>query len=94
MNARSRSRLIKAFTKPVYTREQMAEDFLYFHLNVARNARERIARVHPGSDDVLIERGVREKALRAAGQIVDSLRRMKYPLSRHVKELMDSEALT
>lgn len=89
MNAR-----VQAFDAPVYTREQMAEDFLYFHLNLARTARERIARIDPGSDELLIERALREKALRAAARIVDSLRRMKYPLSRFVKDLMDSEALT
>lgn len=71
---------------------EMEEDWLYFHLDVARRARQRIEDLDVG-EEYAHEIASRRAALLGAMKHFDLLRRMKSPLPALLEQMMLAEGL-
>lgn len=69
------------------------EDWLYFHLSLARGCRLRLQRMVEGSNLFLDEQRNRRQAVLAALKHYELLRRMEAPITPFLESLMRAEGL-
>lgn len=73
---------------------QIHEDWLYFHLSRARDARSRMERAHPSDDDYLIDKVEREDAIGAASTHFERLKAVHHELSPLLAGMVEAEGLS